>query len=137
MLVKAFSKGAFMKRLIITVLLLIPLSVSAAGLKCSIKPAKDTPASALPGLAKVSQADAQKTAFAKIKAPSTSGVEGELEVEQGCLVYSFDIRISGRPGIEEIMVDAGTGKILSHKHESTKQEAVEKAKDKASSKKPN
>ena len=114
----------------------MPLSVSAAGIKCSIHPAKDTPASALPGLAKVSQADAQKAAFKRIKAPSTAVAEGELEVEQGCLVYSFDIRIPSKPGIEEIIVDAGTGKILSHKHESTKQEAAEKAKDKASSMKP-
>lgn len=126
-----------MKRfVIILVFLLMPLSVSAAGIKCSIHPAKDKPASALPGLAKVSQADAQKAAFARIKAPSTAVAEGELEVEQGCLVYSFDIRIPGKPGIEEIMVDAGTGKILSHKHESTKQEAAEKAKDKASSMMP-
>jgi Peptidase propeptide and YPEB domain len=124
-----------MKLFVISMLLLVPLSVSAAGLKCSIHPAKGTPTSALPGIAKVSQADAQKTALAKIKAPPTAVTEGELEVEQGCLVYSFYIRIPGKPGIEEIMVDAGTGKILSHKHESTKQEAAEKAKDKAYEKK--
>ena len=122
---------------IVLVLLLMPLSVSATEIKCSIRPAKDTPASDLPSLAKVSQADAQKTALARIKAPSTAVAEGEFEVEQGCLVYSFDIRIPDKPGIEEIMVDAGTGKVLSHNHESTKQEAAEKAKDKASSKKPN
>lgn len=126
-----------MKRLIIWPLLLLPFSVSAVGFECSIHPAKDTPTKALPGLAKVSQVEAQKTALSRIKAPSTAVAEGELEVEQGCLVYSFDIRIPGKPGIEEIMVDAGTGKILSHKHESTKQEAAEKAKDKASSKKQN
>ena len=34
------------------------------------------------------------------------------------------------------MVDAGTGKILSHKHEATKQEATEKSKEKAISQKP-
>lgn len=113
----------------------MPISVSAAGFKCSIHTAKDTPTTALPSLAKISQSDAQKNALTRIKAPSTAVAEGELEVEQGCLVYSFDIRIPGKPGIEEIMVDAGTGKILSHKHESTKQEAAEKAKDKAPTKK--
>jgi hypothetical protein len=46
-------------------------------------------------------------------------------------VYSFDIAIPGKPGIEEIIVDAGTGKVLSHKHESAKQEAAEQAKDRA------
>ena len=49
-----------------------------------------------------------------------------------CLL--FDIRVSGKKGVEEVRVDAGTGKILSHKHETQKQEAAEQAKDKASSK---
>ena len=75
--------------------------------------------------------EAQKAALAKIKASSTKIESSELEVERGCLVYSFDIAVSGKPGIEEIMVDAGTGKVLSHKHESAKQEAAEQAKDRA------
>ncbi len=129
-------KGTLVNRLAILSLLLVPFSVSAAELPCSIRPAKDTAELALPGLAKVSQAAAQKAALSSIKAQSTEVVDGELEIEQGCLVYSFDIRISDKSGIEEIMVDAGTGKILSHKHESTRQEAAEKAKDKASSRKP-
>jgi hypothetical protein len=128
-------KGILINRLALLALLLVPFSVSAAELPCSIRPAKGTTDPALPGLAKVSHA-ARKAALARIKAPSTNVVDGELEIEQGCLVYSFDIRISDKPGIEEIMVDAGTGKILSHKHESPRQEAVEKAKDKASSRKP-
>jgi hypothetical protein len=52
----------------------------------------------------------------------------ELEVEQGCLVYSFDVRVASKPGIEKIVVDAGTGKILLHKHETRKQVAAEQAK---------
>jgi hypothetical protein len=125
-----------MHRLVILVLLLVPLSGSAAALPCSISPAQDTPASALPSLATVSPADAQHAALARIKAASPQVAHGELEIEQGCLVYSFDIRIAGKRGVEEIMVDAGTGKILSHKHESPKEEAAEQAKDKASSQKP-
>ena len=125
-----------MHRLITLALLLVPLSISAADLPCSIRPAQDTPPSALLGLAKIAQDTAQKAALARIKAPSTLAAHGELELEQGCLVYSFDMRISGKRGVEEIMVDAGTGKILSHKHESPKQEAAEQAKDHASSKKP-
>ena len=83
-----------MNRLVISALLLMSFSVSAAELPCSIRPAKDTPDSALPNLAKVSQADAQKAAIARIKAPSKQVAHGGLEIEQGCLVYSFDIRIS-------------------------------------------
>jgi uncharacterized membrane protein YkoI len=86
-------------------------------------------------LAKVTKAQAQSVALAKIKASSAKIESSELEVEQGCLVYSFDIAVSGKPGIEEIMVDAGTGKVISHKHETAKQEAAERAKDKADSKK--
>ena len=125
-----------MNRLVISAPLLVSFSVSAAGLPCSIRPAKDTPDSALPNLAKVSQADAQKAALARIKAPSKQVANGGLEIKQGCFVYSFDIRISGKSGIEEILVYAGTGKILSHTHETPEQEAAEQAKDKASAKKP-
>ena len=52
----------------------------------------------------------------------------DLEIEQGCLVYSFDVRVASKPGIEKIVVDAGSGKILSHTHETRKQAAAEQAK---------
>jgi hypothetical protein len=120
-----------MKRLALSVLLLLPLTVSAAGLTCSIHPAESTPVSALPGLAKISKAEAQKRALARVKSPSAEILSAELEIEQRCLVYSFDIRLPGKPGVEEVMVDAGTGKIVSHKHETAAQEAAEQAKDKA------
>src|ERR1017187_3180235 len=119
-----------MNRPALVLLLLTSSSVSAKQLPCSIHPNKDTPASALSGLARISRADTQKTALARINAPSKQVVDGELEIERGCLVYSFDIRISGKTGVEEIRVDAGTGEILSHKHESPKQEAAEQAKTK-------
>ena len=124
-----------MKGFALSALLILPLSVSAAGLACSIRPAENTPVSALPGLAKISKAEAQKRALARVKSPSAQIVGAELEIEQRCLVYSFDIRLPGKPGVEEVMVDAGTGKIVSHKHETAAQEAAERAKDKATSKK--
>jgi hypothetical protein len=123
-----------MNRLALVLLLLTSFSVSAKQLPCNIHPDKETPASSLSGLARISRADAQTTALARINASSRQVVDGELEIERGCLVYSFDIRISGKTGVEEIRVDASTGDILSHKHESPKQEAAEQAKDKASSK---
>jgi hypothetical protein len=130
-----FYIGATLNRLaFVLLLLLVSFSVSAKQLPCSIHPGKDTQVSALSGLAKISLADAQKAALARLHSSSKEVVDGELEIEQGCLLYSFDIRLSGKTGIEEIWVDAGTGKILSHKHESSKQEAAEQAKDKASSK---
>src|ERR1700687_668659 len=121
-----------MKQLVTLGVLLVSISASAASLPCSIHPKKGTPSSDLSALAKISLAEAQKTALASIKAPPTATVsEGELEVERGCLVYSFDVRVPGKSGVEEVIVDPGNGKILSHKHESARQEAAEKAKDKA------
>ena len=126
-----------MKRLAAFTILLTSITASAAEMPCSIHPKKGTAASELPALAKVSPADAQRTALASIKAPPTSPVpDGELEIEHGCLVYSFDIRVPGRSGIEEVMVDPGNGKVLSRKHESARQEAAEQAKDKAARGKP-
>ena len=126
-----------MKRLVTLGVLLTSIAASAASLPCSIHPKKGTPASNLSALAKVSLADARQVALASIKAPPTSTVgEGELEIEHGCLVYSFDIRVPGKSGIEEVMVDPGNGKVLSQKHESARQEAAEQAKDKAARRKP-
>jgi hypothetical protein len=33
------------------------------------------------------------------------------------VVYSFDIRVEGRPGIEEVQVEARMGQIVSVEHE--------------------
>jgi uncharacterized membrane protein YkoI len=42
----------------------------------------------------------------------------ELEVEDGCLVYSFDIAVAGdSKGKHEIEVDAGNGRILKTDHD--------------------
>lgn len=127
-----------MMRILIPTLLMIGLStpVLAEGLSCSIHPAANTPTIDLPNLAKITQADAQKIALDDVKAKNKKTLDGELEVENGCLIYSFDIRITKKSGLEEIMIDAGTGKVLSHKHESAAQEAVEHAQDAKSSKMP-
>ena len=50
-------------------------------------------------------------------------------------VYSFDIRIGGKSGVEEIMVDADNGKVICRKHESAKEETAEQANDRADAKK--
>jgi hypothetical protein len=75
----------------------------------------------------VSQADAEKAAlagFANFASPATIA-KSELEIEQSCLVYSFDVQIAGEKGFEEVHVDAGTGKVLSRKHETSRHEAAE------------
>ena len=110
--------------------ILASFSASAKPLPCEIHPAKHTSNSALPGLAKISQADALKVALGSLKSDAKHVADGELEIERGCLIYSFDIQTPGKTAIDEIWVDAGTGKILAHKHETPKQEAAEVAKDK-------
>jgi hypothetical protein len=119
---------------LLAVLLLLGAAAAASAAKapCSIHPKKGATKEDLSAIAKVSRSDAQKTALATFKDPSRATVkEAELEAEHGCLVYSFDIELYGRTGIEEIQVDAGNGKVLSRKHESPAAEAAEKAKDKA------
>ena len=120
-----------MKALVVSLILLGSSSASAAELKCSIHPAKGTADSALSSLAKVSRADSKNTALALYQWRSATASEGELEVEHNCLIYSFDIRLAGNAGVDEIMVDAGTGSIISRTHETAKQEAAEAAADKA------
>jgi uncharacterized membrane protein YkoI len=82
-------------------------------------------------MTKVSKEEAQATALANLKiATATSVSEAELELERGCLVYSFDVHAAGHKGVTEIVVNAGTGKVLSRMNESEAKEAAEKAAEK-------
>ncbi|MDQ6892291.1 MAG: PepSY domain-containing protein [Acidobacteriota bacterium] len=72
--------------------------------------------------------EARKTALAVV--PHGKVQSEELEREKGLLIYSFDIKIGRKSGIEEVAVDAVTGKIVEKKHESAKSERAEKKADK-------
>ena len=82
--------------------------------------------------AKVSRADAEKTALAK--APNGTIKEAELEKEKGKLIWSFDITTPDTKDITEVNVDAITGDVVSVEKEAaeseTKEAAGKKAKDK-------
>ena len=101
-------------------------------LNCRIRVAKDSENSNLSKMAKISLANARRRALADIKDQPKKVMQSELEVEQDCLVYSFDIRVGLKSGVEEIWVDAGNGKILSHKHETPQQETAEQSAEKLS-----
>jgi len=73
--------------------------------------------------AKVSMKAARATALAKV--PGGKVRSAELEREHGKLIYSFDIRVPGKPGIEEVHVSAINGKVLSMAHEGPKAERKE------------
>ena len=77
--------------------------------------------------AKISLETARATALAKV--PNGEVKSEELEKEHGKLIYSFDIQVPGKSGIEEVNVDAIDGKVLGVEHESAKTERREKAKE--------
>ena len=79
---------------------------------------------ALQAQAKVSKADAEKTALAKV--PNGTIKEGELEKEKGRLIWSFDIATPDSKDITEIAVDAITGEIVSVEKETPEKQAKEK-----------
>lgn len=54
---------------------------------------------------------------------------GELEREEGRLVYSFDLKDGTRPGVREIWLDASTGRVVSDRRETAAEEAAERAHD--------
>jgi len=86
-----------------------------------------------PAKAKVTMRAARATALAKTHGGKVESAE--LEREHGKLVYSFDIRVPGTKGIEEVRVDAYKGTIVSVVHESPKTERQEAKKEKVEAQK--
>ena len=84
--------------------------------------AKDPQAALMAG-AKVTEAQANATALAKV--PNGIVKSSELERERGRLVWSLDVAQPSVKGVTEIQVDAKTGKIVSVKKETPAQEAKE------------
>jgi uncharacterized membrane protein YkoI len=91
----------------------------------------------LQSMTRISQAEAKKTALAAVEGKDKDKKAGEveLEVENGYLIYSVDVKVKKRRGVEEILVDAGTGKVLAHEHESAQSEAKEKKGEKGAKEK--
>lgn len=75
---------------------------------------RDVPDS-LAAQAKVGEDSARAVALRRV--PGGTIQELELEREDGKLVYSFDIKVAGKAGITEVLVDALTGKVVSVEHE--------------------
>ena len=91
-----------------------------------------------PKTMKVKEASAGLAAQATISADSAQAIalaqvpngrirEAELENEKGTLVYSYDIKVPGKSGVEEVLVDAKTGAVVSTSHESAAAERKEAA----------
>jgi uncharacterized membrane protein YkoI len=78
--------------------------------------------------AKITKAEAQRIALAKVSHGTVKSAE--IENEKGHLVWSFDIAAPHSNDITEILVDAKTGKIISSTTESPREQAKEAAADK-------
>jgi uncharacterized membrane protein YkoI len=90
---------------------------------------------ALQAEAKVSMETARATALKQV--PNGSIKSSELERENGKLIYSFDITVPGKSGIDEVNVNAIDGSVVNKQHEtpaSEKKEAAQEAKEKKAKK---
>jgi uncharacterized membrane protein YkoI len=89
---------------------------------------KEESAAALQAEAKISEATARATALKQVPAGS-SVKKYELEREHGTLIYSYDITVPGKTGVDEIAVSALDGSIVAREHETPKKERAEAAKE--------
>jgi uncharacterized membrane protein YkoI len=80
--------------------------------------------------AKITETAAAATAQKRVPKGTIEAVE--LEREKGKLMFSYDIKTAGKSGVDEVNVDAITGKIIGFSHESAateKKEAAAEAKE--------
>jgi uncharacterized membrane protein YkoI len=111
----------------LSILLLVPALLSAQA-DTALK--QESPG--LLAQAKISVDSAR--AIARHRIPGGVIQSSELEREGGKLVYSFDLKVAGKKGTEEVLVDAITGRIVGVEHENAAAEAAEERAD--SAKKP-
>lgn len=99
-----------------------PSSSVPAGAKpeCSIRPPRGTSAEELARMAKISSEEAERRAVASV-APQKVGsvISSSPEVQDGCLVWPFDLRLPDKGGVQEVFIDAGDGKVLYSNFESS------------------
>ena len=88
---------------------------------------EESPA-ALQKEAKISEATARATALKEV-ATGSSVKKFELERENGKLIYSYDINVPGKTGIDEVAVNAIDGSVVAHEHETPKKERAEAAQE--------
>jgi uncharacterized membrane protein YkoI len=108
-----------MRTLLFAALILAP-GATLAGQAATPNPSaarsykRDVP-KALAAQAKVAEDSAVARALARV--PDGQVEELVLEREGGRLIYSLDIKVPGKPGIDEVHVDALNGRVLRVEHE--------------------
>ena len=103
--------------------LVVGLFIGCAG----EKDARHESQAALLAEAKVSKADAEKTALAQ--ASNGTIKDSELERENGRLIWSIGITTPNSKDLMEVNVDAITGQVVNVEKETPKQQAKEKEED--------
>lgn len=115
---------------ITTTLLTLACTVAAAataGAQSTTQPKTDIPP-ALARSAKISLDSARTIAMHRL--PKATIASQELERENGRLIYSFDMNVPGKSGIDEINVNALNGRIVAVSHEGPAAENDEAAAEK-------
>ena len=114
-----------MRSAIAVLTVMLPGLAGSAPLACTVPMPADATAVQVAARSRIPMAVAREAALRAVGA--TKGVvhHGELVVEEGCLVYSFDVHVPGREGFEEAIVDAGSGMVLRIDHESVQDERAE------------
>jgi uncharacterized membrane protein YkoI len=95
------------------ILLAIVPSLAAAQGTPAVKVTEDKPG--LLKRAKIAPDSATRLALAAV--PNGKVRSGEIEEEQGKLIYSFDIKVPGKSGITEVHIDPTTGAVLGQERE--------------------
>jgi uncharacterized membrane protein YkoI len=108
----------------LTAIAAIALCGSVAQAQGSYK--KELPDS-LTKVAKITESMASAAAQSRVPKGKIQSVE--LEREDGKLIYSYDIKTTGKSGIDEVHVDATSGKVIGFAHESPADEKSEAAAD--------
>ncbi len=94
--------------------------VAQSGTQAAAPPVKESK----PGLlrrAAVASDPTTRTAMQPV--PNDEIEEAEIEQETGRLVYSYDVKLPGKPDVDEMLVDSQTGAVVSHTHESAAAES--------------
>jgi uncharacterized membrane protein YkoI len=102
-------------------------TVKTAAAKPHATMKKEESQAALQKEAKISEETARATALKEV--PNGSVKSSELEREKGKLIYSYDITVPGKTGVEEVNVNAMTGAVVAKAHESAKTEKKEAAQE--------
>ena len=118
-----------MQKITFAALAFIVVAGSSAGAQATHKAASTTQhkkvetQAELQKEAKMTMVDAR--ALAQKTVPAGKVASGEIEREGGKLIYSFDMKVPGKSGIDEVNIDAMTGTLISNQHETPKDEKAE------------